>query len=486
MKDGAPLLHDDLHHRSRWARRPTSRTNVAKHLQFELGDVEQGLRRGRRRRRARVPHGHGPPGLHRAAQRHRPVERRRPADHLEQHAGRVRRPRSRWPSCCRSRVSRIKVVPMEIGGGFGGKIRVYLEPVAALLSSKTGRPVKMVMNRAEVFEGTGPTPGSLHPRQDGRRQGRQARRRRGLPGLRGRRLSRLAGRRRLHVRLRLLRHPERAASTATTSCVNKPTTVGLPRAGRDQRRLRLRDGRRRDLPRSWRSTRSSSASRTPPRKARAAPTARSIPRIGMIETRRGGARSTRTTSAPLDGPNRGRGVAIGLLVQRRPASRAATASVNADGTVSLVEGSTDIGGTRTSHRHAARRDARASAPRTCDPSVGDTDSVGYTDVTGGSRVTFATGWAAYEAAQDIKRQMIERAAQIWEVRARRRSPTRTASSRCRSDRPSALTFKELAAQARTTRAAPVVGPGQRRSAAARRRPSPRTSSTSRSIPRPAR
>src|SRR5262249_26221854 len=58
-------------------------------------------------------------------------------------------------------LSRIKVVPTEIGGGFGGKIRVYLEPVAAALSRKAGRPVKVLMNRAEVFEGTGPTPGSF-------------------------------------------------------------------------------------------------------------------------------------------------------------------------------------------------------------------------------------------------------------------------------------------------------------------------------------
>src|SRR5262249_56092602 len=56
--------------------------------------------------------------------------------------------------------SGVKVGPMEIGGGFGGKIRVYLEPVAALLSRKSGRPVKVLMNRADVFEGTGPTPGS--------------------------------------------------------------------------------------------------------------------------------------------------------------------------------------------------------------------------------------------------------------------------------------------------------------------------------------
>ena len=49
------------------------------------------------------------------------------------------------------------------------------------------------------------------------------------------------------------------------------------------------------------------------------------------------------------------------------------------------------------------------------PTVVDTDSVGYTAVTGGSRTAFATGWAAYEAAQDVKRQMIERAAKIWDV-----------------------------------------------------------------------
>ena len=53
-------------------------------------------------------------------------------------------------------VSQIKMVPQEIGGGFGGKIPVYLEVPAAMLSKKTGHPVKMTMSRPEVFEGTGP------------------------------------------------------------------------------------------------------------------------------------------------------------------------------------------------------------------------------------------------------------------------------------------------------------------------------------------
>ena len=58
-------------------------------------------------------------------------------------------------------VSDIKVVPMEIGGGFGGKIAVYLEPIAAILSKKSGQPVKLTMTRSEVLEATGPTSGSI-------------------------------------------------------------------------------------------------------------------------------------------------------------------------------------------------------------------------------------------------------------------------------------------------------------------------------------
>ena len=52
---------------------------------------------------------------------------------------------------------------MEIGGGFGGKGQsgLYLEPLAAKLSQKSGQPVKIVMSRYEVFVGTGPTSGTI-------------------------------------------------------------------------------------------------------------------------------------------------------------------------------------------------------------------------------------------------------------------------------------------------------------------------------------
>ena len=52
---------------------------------------------------------------------------------------------------------RLRVTPSEIGGGFGGKTTVFLEPTALLLSRKSGRPVKMTMTREEVFRASGPT-----------------------------------------------------------------------------------------------------------------------------------------------------------------------------------------------------------------------------------------------------------------------------------------------------------------------------------------
>src|SRR5262249_7525149 len=57
--------------------------------------------------------------------------------------------------------SDIRAIPAEIGGGFGGKTIVYLEPVATILAKKSGLPVKMVMTREEVFRASGPTSGAF-------------------------------------------------------------------------------------------------------------------------------------------------------------------------------------------------------------------------------------------------------------------------------------------------------------------------------------
>ena len=79
------------------------------------------------------------------------------------------------------------------------------------------------------------------------------------------------------------------------------------------------------------------------------------------------------------------------------------------------------------------------------PSVADTDSIGYTAMTGGSRTTFATGWAAYETAQDIKQKMIGRAASIWDV-SEEDIELSEGVFQHKDDPELKLTFKELAGQ----------------------------------------
>jgi CO/xanthine dehydrogenase Mo-binding subunit len=54
----------------------------------------------------------------------------------------------------------LRVYPAEIGGAFGGKTVIYVEPVAVMLSRKSGHPVKIVMSREDVFRATGPTSGA--------------------------------------------------------------------------------------------------------------------------------------------------------------------------------------------------------------------------------------------------------------------------------------------------------------------------------------
>src|SRR5437667_352716 len=157
--------------------------------------------------------------------------------------------------------------------------------------------------------------------------------------------------------------------------------------------------------------------------------------------------------APLDGPNRGRGVAVGFWFNVG-LEASWSISVNADGTVNLVEGSTDIGGTRTSVAMQAAEVLGIPAENVR-PAVADTDSVGYTSVTGGSRTTFATGLASIEAAKDVNRQMAARAARLWEVEPDA-VETATGVFRCKSKPDLQLTFKELAGQLSST-GGPVVG-----------------------------
>ncbi len=152
-------------------------------------------------------------------------------------------------------------------------------------------------------------------------------------------------------------------------------------------------------------------------------------------------------SAPLEGSNRGRGISVGHRFNSGQMS-SATIHVNSNGTINLLTGSVDIGGTRTAVAMQAAEVLGLKAEDVM-PTVVDTDSVGYTGSTGGSRTTYDTGLAAIAAAEQVKRQMMARAALIWEVQAEDVEFVDGVFT-CKKNPQDRMTFKQLAAQLNRT------------------------------------
>jgi len=436
MLPGAPLLHDDIY-TDDLGEKSKDLSNIAKHFRHELGDIEAGFAQAkliveRDFRTATVHQGYIEP--HNATA-------------LYTSDGHI----TVWTSTqgsftCRQQVaelldvpiSRVKVVPLEIGGGFGGKIRVYIEPVAAALSRKCGLPVKVLMSRADVFEGTGPTPGcyvkvKLGVDAEGMLTAGQATiafEAGAYPG-----------------------SPVGAAAMCVFACynvphgrvdaydvvVNKPAMSAYRAPGATQVAFAVEpvvDEICEKLGLDPLEFRIKNASREGSRRVDGPV----FPLVGMIESVEA-IRDSQHWKTPLTGKYQGRGVASGFWFNCGLKS-SCSATVNPDGTVVLIEGSTDIGGSRAGIAMQLAETLGIAAEDII-PSVGDTNSVGYTDVTGGSRVTFATGWAAYECGLDIQRQMVARAAKIWDVDP---SSVKYVDGSIIGPGTNKYTFKELAAQ----------------------------------------
>ncbi|MBI4282781.1 MAG: xanthine dehydrogenase family protein molybdopterin-binding subunit [Chloroflexi bacterium] len=308
-------------------------------------------------------------------------------------------------------VSKVHVVPMEIGGGFGGKIPIYLEPPAALLSLKTGRPVKMVMTRAEVLEATGPGAGSymkvkMGVTREGQIVAAQAYLAFDAGAFPGSPVN--AGAMCMFSSYSI----ENIQIDAYDVVVNKPKTSAYRAPGSPQATFAVEslvDEICERLGIDPLEFRLKNASKEGDRRVDGV----AFGRIGNMEVLKA-ARESLHYNTRLEGKHRGRGVASGFWFNGGGQS-SCTIAVNGDGTVQMVTGSVDIGGTRASTAMQAAEVLGLRA-KEVHPLVGDTSSIGYTGVTGGSRTTFATGWAAYEAAQDVVRQMKERAARLWETR----------------------------------------------------------------------
>jgi xanthine dehydrogenase molybdenum-binding subunit len=453
MANDAPVLNDDIRTESLGSH-PASddaskNTNVAKHFVFEKGDVAKGFAEAdivieREFDTATVHQGYIEPHA---------------ATALWNADGKITvwtctqgtfSVRHQTAELCGVPISDVKVIPTEIGGGFGGKISVYLPPVAAGLSKKTGRPVKLVMDRAAVFEATGPTPGShmkvkIGATKDGKIVAGEAwiafeaGAYTGSPIAPG------------CMCVFSCYDVPNAKVDGFDVCVNKPRTNAYRAPGSTQvcfATETIVDEICREIGMEPADFRLKNAAKEGVRRVDGPVCGK----VGMIETVQA-IKDSDHYRTPLTGKYQGRGIATGFWFNCGLKS-AATATVNPDGTVSLVEGSTDIGGSRAGLAMQLAETLGITAEEV-KPAVVDTDSVGYTDVTGGSRVTFATGIAAINAGKDIQQQMCVRAAMIWDCD---EADVRYEDGCIIGSGDNRFTFKELAAKINAT-GGPIAGRG---------------------------
>ena len=461
MKEGAPLVHERLLSLDSPALRPGGyssgavgdNSNIANHFEFKLGDPEQGFKQAdliveREYHTKPVHQGYIEPHsataqwntndtvtIWASSQGHFALR-----DHTAKIIG--------------ISVSQVKVIPMEIGGGFGGKGQggCYLEPVVAILSRKTGRPVKIAMSRTEVFIGTGPTSGThikvkIGATSAGKLTAVQATLIYEAGAFPGSPVP--SGCRTMfapyEVSNAFIEGYDVVTNVQKSSAYRAPGSPSASFAAEQ-----AIDELSRKLGMDPVELRYLNAVKEGSRQA----TGPVYRKIGFVEILQAAQQHSHWLT-PLEGPNRGRGVAAGAWFNGSgPAS--AVVSVMPDGNVSLVEGSPDIGGSRAAMAmHVA--EVLGIPAEKVKPSIADTDSIGYCSGAGGSGVTFKMGTAVYQAAEDVRTQMLERAAKIWDC-AVEDTEYKDGVLSHKSDPELRLTFDQLSRRLNGT-GGPVVGRG---------------------------
>ena len=407
MAPGAPLLHDNMYTIG-VEPRPEKPSNVAKRVEFSLGDIAAGFAKAdvvveREFTTAPVHQGYIEPHACLAS-----VSEDGQAELWCSTQGQFI-VRNFCAKLLDMELAKLRVTASEIGGGFGGKTVVYLEPLALALSRKAGQPVKMVMSRTEVFYATGPTSGSkVRVRMGATRDGRivaadatlkyQAGAFQGSPVQPGC-MCAFAPYDLENVRVIgfdvVSNRPKVAAYRAPGGPISEFAVESVvdelaKRLAIDPIELRLRNAAKE-------GTRAAYGPKFGP--------------IGLVQTLEA-ARAHPHYAAPLKA-NQGRGVASGFWFNIG-GETCATLNLGEDGSVTLVAGTPDIGGSRASLAMMAAEELGIELEKVR-PLIGDTSTLGFTFLTGGSRVTFSSGMAVIEAARDMVRQLRERAAKIWEI-----------------------------------------------------------------------
>ena len=416
MAENAPLLHENLttvfrEDRFSAGEDTGEKSNIAGHIQFQRGDIEQGFKEAdliieREFNTETVHQGYIEPFASTADWNN---EGRLTIWTCTQGSFNVR---SITANILDIPESTVKVIPTEIGGGFGGKGVGYLEPVVAILSKKSGLPVKIIMTRKEVFEGTGPTSATYSKCKIGvtskgiitagyHYMAYEAGAFPGSPVGGGAMTS--FGPYKIEnflvdgydvvcnkQKVQAYRAPGQPTAAFAVECIIDEIADKLNMDPLDLRLLNVA------------------------RKGDRMPSGPVLPEVGTEEIEKA-MKNHPHYNTPLEGKNRGRGIAVGFRSQAGGTGSSATLNVNSNGTVNLITGSIDLSGTRLSLAMQAAEILGINA-EDINPSVVDTDSVGWTGGTGGSRITFDTGLAVISAAYEIIKQMSQRAAILWEAK----------------------------------------------------------------------
>ncbi len=305
--------------------------------------------------------------------------------------------------------SQLRVTASEIGGGFGGKTTVFIEPVALALSRKANRPVKIVMTRSEVFRATGPTSSAsmdikIGMKKDGtitaaegifRLQGGA------FPGAPGDMTAMCAFAPYNLTNVRqvgydvMANRPKQAAYRAPGApmgafAVESVLDELCNQLGLDPLDVRLKNAAHEGTKASYGPT---------------------YERIGLVETLEA-AKAHPHYSAPLK-PGQGRGISCGFWFNHGGETSVSLA-LSEDGSAQVMVGTPDIGGSRASMALMAA-EVLGIPYENIRVTVADTATLGYNDVSHGSRVTYASGLATIKAARHAVEQLCARAAASWGI-----------------------------------------------------------------------
>jgi xanthine dehydrogenase molybdenum-binding subunit len=307
----------------------------------------------------------------------------------------------------------VKVAPVEVGGTFGGKGRQPISPLCALLSKKTGRPVKIVMTRAEDFTSNFPPPASRISLKIGAT-------REGI-------IKAAAATLIFDCGAYLGPTPASVGATITglslyripnlkvrcCDVLTNKTPMGFYRAPSAPQAAFAVESQMDLLARALNIDPIELRLRNAVQEGDLMVNGAAFGRIGFKETLERMKQYLAQRGEP-EGENRGRGVACGLW-PGGVGSSAAEVNINADGTVMLAIGSTDVSGSRTSLAQIAAEEFGISFD---DVTVvqGDTATSPYSDVSAGSRTVHQTGAAVCRACQDARDQLIRLAAREMKVR----------------------------------------------------------------------